>query len=250
MRSAGFLLVTTLAFGAAAQPAPPPPPPPPPAPQPAAQPASQPAAPIDDENARRPWEIFADLGIGNAVCGNDKPDSDCPVDGGGAFALGGAYRFHPHWAVGLELGIWVFKVRDAWQGQLPDKATDVSFSSVYLSPIARWYWLDSGSVDPYLQAGIGLGSVKATASNASGDYEYTASGLAYSLGIGVDWKLSRLFRLGPQALAYLHVSSNLCETSNGNETCRSPGKNADGSREGLALPWRIVAVGTFTLGDP
>jgi hypothetical protein len=34
------------------------------------------------------------------------------------------------------------------------------------------------------------------------------------------------------------------------ESCRDPGKNEQGDKEGLALPWRLVAVGTFTLGNP
>lgn len=214
-----------------------------------AQSAPTPSDPRPD--ARRPWEVFLSVGYGNAVCDNEKPNSDCPVDGAAAFSLGADYRFHPHWAAGLEVGVWAFNVRDEWQGQLQDKATDVKFNAVYLSPMARWYWFDTGSLDPYLQAGLGLGSVTATASNAAGEYTYSARGLAYSLGIGAEWKLSELFRLGPQFLAYLHVSSELCETAPaGNETCRSPGKNEDGSREGLALPWRLVAVATFTLGDP
>lgn len=191
------------------------------------------------------------LGYGSAVCDNEKPTSDCPVDGGGAFGLGGAWRFHDNWAVGLELASWAFKVRDEWRGQLQNPADDVKFSSFYFSPFARWYWFDEGTVDPYLQAGIGLGTVSAEAKNANASYEYNARGIAYSLGIGVDFHVSKLFRLGPQLLGYLHVSNEICDNpSGGSETCRDPGKNEDGDREGLALPWRFVAVGTFMLGDP
>jgi opacity protein-like surface antigen len=202
----------------------------------------------DEPPKKHPAELYALLGYGNAVCDKNKPDSDCPVDGALALGLGGDWRFVNHFAVGLELGIWSFHVREAWKGQLQDPATDVSFSSVYFAPFARWYWFDSGKVDPYLQAGIGLGSVTAKASNAGNEYQYTASGIAYLLGIGVDFQLSEAFRLGPQFLAYLHVSSKICETQNGSENCHSPGTNADGNREGLALPWRLVAVGTFTFG--
>jgi hypothetical protein len=93
--------------------------------------------------------------------------------------------------------------------------------------------------------------VTAKASNDAADYEYSARGIAYVLGIGVEWKLSRLFRLGPQLLGYLHVSNEICEESTGSSrTCRDPGRNADGDKEGVALPWRLVAVGTFTLGSP
>jgi hypothetical protein len=58
------------------------------------------------------------LGFGNAVCDNDEPTSDCPVDGGAAFGLGGAWRFHGNFAAVLELAAWAFNVRDEWRGQL------------------------------------------------------------------------------------------------------------------------------------
>jgi opacity protein-like surface antigen len=209
-------------------------------------PAEAPPAP-----GRRPAELYLLIGLGGAVCDNEKPDSDCPVDGGGAFGLGGFWRFHDNWAVGLELAAWSFNVRDEWRGQLQNDADDVKFSSFYISPLARWYWFDEGMVDPYLQAGIGLGTVTAEAKNQNATYEYNARGIAYSLGIGVDFHVSKLFRIGPQLLGYLHVSSEICDNPAGaGETCRDPGKNPDGDREGLALPWRFVAVGTFMLGDP
>jgi hypothetical protein len=194
-------------------------------------------------------ELHLLLGYGNAVCDNDKPDSQCPVDGGVAFALGGGWRFHDHWSVGLELAAWSFKVRESWKGQLQDDAKDVRFGSSYFAPFARLYWFDPGSVNPYVQAGIGFGSVTAEASNANATYTYSARGMVFPVAIGVDWQLARVFRLGPQFGAYLHVSNQLCEDSGGGETCRDPGKNADGEREGLALPWRLVAVGTFTFGS-
>jgi hypothetical protein len=258
---------------APAQPAPPPPgyappqpagpgyqpgPPPPgaqPAPAPYAGPPAAGAAPAspraDPEYARRPAELWLVLGLGNAVCDNEKPDSDCPVDGAFAFGLGGAWRFHPHWALGLELAAWSFNVRDEWRGQLQESASDVQFDSAFVALVGRWYWFDEGSADPYLQAGFGFGSVTSEATNDAGTYSYSANGVVYALGIGVEWKLSRVFRLGPQGLAYLHVSSEICEDpQTGGEECRDPGKNPDGDREGLALPWRLAAVGTFTFGNP
>jgi opacity protein-like surface antigen len=194
---------------------------------------------------RAPWEIDLGLGLGNAVCDSSKPDSDCPVAGAGTFFLGGAWRFHPHWAVGLELAYWGYKVRESWRGQLVDSATDVKLSSAYIAALARWYWFDHGTIDPYLTFGLGVGSFDAKASNAYATYEFKASGSVWPLGIGVEWQLGDVFRLGPQLLWYLHVSNTICE----NSVCRSAGKNADGSREGIALPWRLALSGTFTLGN-
>ncbi len=254
--SLALLLVAGVANAQAPAPAPVAPAPVAPAPVAPAPVAEQPVAPApvaeEPDDSRRPGELDLLLGFGNAVCDNEQPDSDCPVDGGFAFGLGGDWRFHPHFAVGLELAGWAFSVRDAWRGQLQNDATDVKFNSYYIAPFARWYWFDHGTIDPYLQAGFGYGAVTAEASNDTGNYKYAARGIAYLFGIGVEWKISRLFRLGPQFLAYLHVSSKICEESNGGgESCRSPGKNPNnGDREGLALPYRLVAVGTFTLGNP
>lgn len=242
--------------GAASQPPPPgyaPQPPPPgyreqPPPGYAQQPppgyAQQPPPPQEDP--RPPVELWIGLGFGNAVCDNKKPDSQCPVDGAFAGDLGGAWRFHPHWAVGADLAFWNFKVRDAWRGQLADQATDVKFSSFYFAPFARWYWFDHGSVDGYLQGGLGFGTVTGEASNATGTYKVVNSGIVFPFGIGAEWRLSRLFRLGPQALVYLHDGTRVCETNSavnaGAESCRDAGK------DDKALPWRLLLVGSFTFG--
>lgn len=278
-------MTATIAVPAAAQPVPPDPPPgPPPASQPGyqqpgyqqpapAQPGygqpgyrqpppshppsgyGQPPPPPPPQEAqaypRSPGEIFVGLGLGDAVCDKDEPDSDCPVDGALTLDFGGGWRFHDHFSLGGEIGIWAFQVRDEWRGQLESEADEVTFSSVYLAPHFRWYWFDEGATDPYLQAGVGIGSVTAEASNESGTYEYTATGFVFPVGIGVDWYLSEGFRLGPQALAYLHVSDEICsEEPNRGKVCEPPSEDEDGEREGLALPWRIMAVATFPLGDP
>lgn len=142
----------------------------------------------EPEDSRRPAELYLLFGLGNAVCDNDEPTSDCPVDGGVAFGLGGAWRFHGNFAAGLELAGWAFQVRDSWRGQLQDDANDVRFDSFYVGPFARWYWFNHGNIEPYLHGGFGFGSVTAKASNDSADYEYSANGIAYILGIGVEWK--------------------------------------------------------------
>ncbi len=110
MRAPLFVSLLVLSSVAHAQPeaAPPPPPPPPPAsppptpppPPPGPSPSPAPSAEAPPQKpptlARQPVELHLLLGYGNAVCDNDKPDSDCPVDGGVAFALGGGWRFHNH----------------------------------------------------------------------------------------------------------------------------------------------------------
>lgn len=210
--------------------------------------ASPPSQTTTADQPRR-WSLHGGLGFGDAVCDNEKPDSDCPVDGAFTIALGGAWHFHSRFSLVGELAIWGYQIRDAWQGGLSDPATDVAFSSVYLAPMLRWRWFDeSRRVQPYLQGGIGIGSVSAKASNDTGTYEYSASGVVFPLGIGVDWRVGKRWRVGPQAQAYLQVSNEICAQEPGmSKDCRSPGTNDDGDREGLLLPWRIVVVGTFEL---
>ncbi len=196
----------------------------------------------------RQWALFAGLGFGNAVCDNEKPDSDCPVDGAFTLALGGSWRFHHRFSLGAELGLWAYEIRDAWQGALDDPATEVSFSSVYLAPYVRWHISEAMSAKPYLQAGFGIGSVTAKASNDSGSYQYSASGVVIPLAVGVDWRVGKRFRIGPQAQAYLQVSTEICaDEPNTDKECHAPERNEDGEREGLLLPWRIVVTGSFEL---
>ena len=191
---------------------------------------------------KRPGEAWLGLGLGNAVCDSSQPSSQCPVDGAGTLALGGAWRFTGHWALGLELGAWGFKVRDAWRGQLADPATDVKLSASYLAVEARWYWFDAGSIDPYLTFGVGGGAVHGTASNAGGTYDVRNSGAVLPLGIGVDFELAEHLRLGPQLLAYAQTAGKHCETLNGVESCR------DGAKDEGALPWRLAAMLTVPFG--
>lgn len=197
-----------------------------------------------DDEPPRPAEVWLGIGYGSAVCDDKKPTSDCPVDGGTAFHLGGAWRFHRSFAAGLELAGWSFKVREAWRGKLASDATDVTFGSSYLALLGRWYFLSSGSPDAYLQAGFGGGSVKGHAENAGNRYDVTVSGVVVPVGIGAGWRIGSHVRLGPEALAYLQKSSRVCETTNGSETCKA--SNSDQN----ALPWRVGLVVTGLFGAP
>jgi hypothetical protein len=235
--------------------------------QPAAQPTpaapgAQPAEPAPWQlppeaelppYTRRPGEVYLGFGAGNAMCDSDEPDSKCPVSGALVGTVGGGWRFHPHLSVGLEVAAWGYRVRDEWRGQLAGEPTDTSLTSLYAAVYGRWYWLDRHIADPYLVVGIGGGVFRGEASNAARRYKFTATGAVLPLGIGVEWQVVDIFRLGPQLLAYVHASARICEKpppEPGDPECRSPTENEDNEREGLALPWRVMAVGTFTLGRP
>lgn len=211
-----------------------------------APPPQGPAQPAEPEVAtpRPTGELWLGLGIGGAACDDEKPDNDCPVSGATTFALGGGWRFSPHWSIGAELAVWSYSVRGSWKGQLEDPATDVSVSSDYIALMARWYWLSHGVFDGYLTAGLGGGTLSAHAENGGGKYDGKATGLVYPLGIGAEFFVSNHFRIGGQALAYLLKSSEFCEESSAtSEVCK------DATNDQNALPWRIAVFGTYAFGS-
>lgn len=201
-----------------------------------------PALASADGAARRPGEVSLAVGVGNAACAKDKPESDCAVDGGASVGLFGGWRFHRRFLVGLDLSGWSFKVRESWKGKLTTEPTDVKISSSYLAPFARWYFVARGGADAYLQVGVGGGSVDGRAENASGWYEFKASGVVVPVAIGAEWHVWTHLRLGIQALAYAQFSKRVCETTNGSESCR------DATKDNNAVPWRIGLVATVPFG--
>ncbi|MGZ3417591.1 MAG: outer membrane beta-barrel protein [Polyangiales bacterium] len=203
------------------------------------------SASASSPSPRHPGELTLGLGVGNAVCDDKKPDSQCPVGkAGGALSLSGGWRFHPHWFVGLEIAAFQFNPRDEWRGQLQDPATEIKFNASYIAPHARWYWFGKGTADAYLQAGLGVGSVTGSAKNAGGSFEVKNTGLVVPVAIGVEWYLFDHFRLGPQLSAHLQKSGKHCETTNGgSEACR------DATNDDNALVWRLLVVsGSFVFG--
>jgi hypothetical protein len=194
---------------------------------------------------RHHFEAYGGLGVGNAFCGDNAPESDCPVDRGvgGAFAAGFGFRFHPKVSIGLELGAWGFRTRDSWRGKLQDPASDVRFSAAYISPVVRYFFVSRGSADAYLQFGLGFGRIGADAENGGNKYNLTFNGISTHAAIGVEWYVARFLRLGPQGMLYLHSSTRTCETINGGEVCR------DASRDEGMLAWRILIVqASFVFG--
>ncbi|MBK7402895.1 MAG: hypothetical protein IPJ34_43395 [Myxococcales bacterium] len=214
--------------GPVAAPAAPPPPPPPPPP------------PAD---RRRAGEIWVGLGFGNAVCDDKKPKEECVVDkAGAALDLGGAWRFHPHWAIGAEFGFNGFNANQTWKSTLPDPSISVRFSGWYLAPTLRWYWFGRGVADPYLQVGLGLGGVSAHAEDGKGGVaDWRVTGWTLPMGIGVEFYVAERFRLGPQLQTWFLRGTKACDTTNGSEACR------DARSEERMLAWRFSLQGTFGL---
>jgi len=202
---------------------------------------------------RRRVNLWLGLGGGDAaLCGNDDPDSPCAVDGAFAGALGGDYRLHPNFGIGLEISGWSFSVSDHWLGQLSGEQKSAEIGASSLSIVGRWYWFDRGIVDPYLQFGVGIGGMEASVTNeAEETYTYSASGSMWNLGVGGDFHVTPWFKLGPQLLAALLVGNDICETvgTDGDSVCRDARKDDKGDKEGRALAWRLMIVGTVMLAE-
>jgi hypothetical protein len=92
------------------------------------------------------------------------------------------------------------------------------------------YFNDDGSLDPYVQLGIGVGALGTTAADPSGTtWEETGAGPAGQLGGGIDFHLSRSIKLGP-AVAYTRVfvdKIRRCRAS-GDGDCVDVSKDANG----------------------
>jgi hypothetical protein len=211
-----------------------------------AQGAPPPPRPLAGAETRPLWEVQLGLGAGSAFCDTDEPNSACPVKTGGALSAVGAWRFAPRAALGLELAIWSFGVRDSWRGELQRETPikDARFGSFYAAPFLRWYWLKSGAIDPYLQGGLGIGAVNGKVENERGEsFEVTVSGLVVPLAIGAEAWVSRHVRVGAQALVYAQFSSRYCDAINGaGEVCR------DSAKDENAVPWRLALTGTYAFG--
>lgn len=195
--------------------------------------------------ARRLGAIGLAIGPGSALCDRKEPEDACPVDGGFAFGIGGGYRLTPSWELGAELAFWSFSVRDSWRREVASSAADAEFSSFFFAPHARYWFLDRGALDPYLQIGFGLGTVSGSAEDgAGGRYEVENSGFAYPVAAGLDWYATDDLRLGLQGLGYVHATRTHCERENGAAEECSRGTSDHG-----AVAWRLVLVGSWVFGD-
>lgn len=191
-----------------------------------------------EEQGRRRWELSLGLGGGDAAGRHDWP-----THGAVTLSLAGGYRLTPHFSVGLEAAGW---------GYTPDDhaARDVDVSSGYLAPFARYYFLDRGKLDPYVMAGFGLSAFTVEAKDDDTIPQRVRSrGFALPVGVGVDWQLGKVFRLGPQALVYWHHSTELCRTlrQGDEDECQDTGESGN-DFDADALPWRVTINGTFSFG--
>jgi hypothetical protein len=207
-------------------------PPPAPAPFPPV-PASE-----ADEYPRHAWEGFPELGLVAPFCRGDSLGvGRCGDSSSGTTVGGGAlYRVSPYVGLGLDATFAGF-------GLVVDGASGAYSRASWVGFLVRGYFLDRGSVDPYVETGLGRGSSSAGYSSGERAVSVEASGPSALAGAGVDFWVGPSLRMGP-ALAYrwtLLTDVRAC-TGSSCETTSVSGPGAVGSFVSLSF------VATLALG--
>jgi hypothetical protein len=154
-----------------------------------------PPGPEPDELARRQWEVSGGLGVALPVCHGDPMGiSGCwGTAPGGGLGLGALWRVAPYVAVGVEGSLSRFSVA---------AGGDAGWArSSWLGTVVRGYFLEHGLLDPYVQAGLGRGSIDTTYEQGGVATRVGGAGLSTMVGAGLDFWLSRGVKLGPE-IAY------------------------------------------------
>jgi hypothetical protein len=129
---------------------------------------------------RKGWFIGGGLGGGTAAITHEGESSD--REGGAAGSFRAGYAFTPQLGFGLESSAW----------SKEQEGVTVTFST---GGVALSYYPAGGLV---LRGGVGLGSVKAAASEGNRTVEATESGLGLMAGAAYEFRVLRTFSLGPE----------------------------------------------------
>ena len=159
------------------------------------EPAPAPELPAP-ELARRPVELSPELLLGFASCADGNAD-DTRCDGLSAGLGGGGsvlWRVSPYFAVGGTLSVASFGFHPPLSSGLHHASAHGSF----LGLLGRVYLLDHGPVEPYLELGLGGGSITTSARESDEvQYDETAAGGALRVGGAIEFYLSGHVRVGP-----------------------------------------------------
>ncbi len=214
-----------------------------PAPPPAlSAPPPLPAAPAP-AYARRPVELIPELGLAFPHCAAGSLSNDrCEgVRGGLGLGFAALWRVSPWfaWGGGLELAGFDYKPPDRLH------LHDASAVAVSLAIMGRVYFLEEGSLDPYVQLRLGGGALGTTyRDDANVQYQDTGAGPSVSIGGGLDFFLSRRLRLGP-SIDYTGVFVDKIRHCTGSN-CTDLSKDEAGH---LNAYFTVLARLTFMLGD-
>ncbi len=145
---------------------------------------------------RRPFELTPELLLGFASCA-DGTVSDARCTGlaaGPGLGVSALWRLSPYFAFGAAVAALGFGFRPAPATGLHQASARGSFYGL----VGRVYAFDHGMVEPYLELGIGGGSLATSAREADGiRYDEIAGGGALRVGGAVEFFFSRHVRVGP-----------------------------------------------------
>ena len=136
------------------------------------------------------------MSLGFAGCADGTTDdARCSgLSAGPGLGLGALWRVSPYFAFGGAFSGVGF-------GSRPAATTGLSqarASGVFYGLLGRVYFFEQGLVEPYLELGLGAGSLGSSARESDGiRYDETASGAAVRVGGAVQFFVSRHVRLGP-----------------------------------------------------
>jgi hypothetical protein len=208
------------------------------APPPAPAPRAPAPAREGDEFARKSWEAFPVVGFAAPFCrGPSLGAGHCGDNGHGPVFGGGAlYRVSPYVALGATVSFASFQL---------DAAPNVAAYSraSFMGLVVRGYFADRGSVDPYVETGIGRGTATTGASDGTVTVESQSAGPSATVGAGIDFWVLPFLKLGP-AMSYRWTWLTDVRTCAGAscETTKVSDRGAVGSFASVSL------VATLALG--
>lgn len=197
------------------------------------------------EYARRTVELIPALGFALPSChAGTRSDDRCDgVKTGGVAGFTGLWRVTPYFAWGGGFEVAGFQYTPPPEVDLKDAGA----GAIWLGLVGRVYFNDEGSLDPYVQLGVGVSALGTTGTDSTGtDWEETGAGPAVQLGGGLDFYLSRSLRLGP-SLAYTRVFVDKIRRcrAGGDGDCVDVSKDEDGY---LSSYFTLTARLTILLG--
>lgn len=130
-------------------------------------------------------------------------DDDGADSGMGMAGLGAAFRFRPHRSFGVDLGLDFLGGHD-WNGNRRDERAFIGNAIWFINP--------RHPVQLYVLGGFGFGSASVDVERLGGEavipYETSYSYVGLQAGIGLEWRLTRRFALGTDALAFVRGRSD------------------------------------------
>lgn len=190
-------------------------------------------------------ELIPALSVALPGCraGTTSDDTCEGVSTGGTLAFTALWRVTPYFAWGGGFDIAGFRYEPPQQ--LGRK--NASAGAVWMGLDGRVYFNDEGSLDPYIQLGIGVGALGTTFQEQNGDsYDETGAGPAARVGGGIDFYLGRSLRLGPSLLYTRVFVDKIRRCRGGGGDCVDLSKDANGHLDGF---FSLGASLTIMLGE-